>query len=72
MLISQLLGSLFKSLNMSFLIQKSLEENLFQKFETLLSMERIAKLISFYHAQLWINHDLEQSEKQKHAPEYYQ
>jgi N-acyl homoserine lactone hydrolase len=43
-----------------------------QKFETLLSMERMAKLISFYHAQLWINHDLEQSEKQKHAPEYYQ
>ncbi|MGH9681564.1 MAG: N-acyl homoserine lactonase family protein [Candidatus Acidiferrales bacterium] len=43
-----------------------------QKFETLLSMERIARLISFYHAQLWINHDMEQSRSQKHAPEYYQ
>lgn len=43
-----------------------------QKFETLLSMERINRLISFYHAQLWINHELEQSRKQKHAPGYYE
>jgi len=43
-----------------------------QKFETLLSMERIDRLISFYHAQLWINHEQEQSKKQKHAPEYYE
>ncbi len=43
-----------------------------QKFQTLLSMQRIADLISFYHAQLWINHEIEQSKKQKHSPEYYE
>jgi len=43
-----------------------------QKFETLLSMERMSKLMSFYHAQLWINHEQEQSRSQKHSPEYYQ
>ena len=43
-----------------------------QKVQTLLSMQRMADLISFYHAQLWINHEIEQSKKQKHAPEYYE
>jgi len=43
-----------------------------QKFETLLSMQRMADLMSFYHAQLWINHEMEQSQTQKHSPEYYQ
>jgi glyoxylase-like metal-dependent hydrolase (beta-lactamase superfamily II) len=43
-----------------------------QKFQTLLSMQRMADLISFYHAQLWINHEIEQSKKQTHAPEYYE
>jgi glyoxylase-like metal-dependent hydrolase (beta-lactamase superfamily II) len=42
-----------------------------QKFETLLSMQRIADLMSFYHAQLWINHDSEMSAKQKHSPKFY-
>jgi N-acyl homoserine lactone hydrolase len=42
-----------------------------QKFETLLSMQRLADLMSYYHAQLWINHEIEQSKKQKHAPQYY-
>jgi len=42
-----------------------------QKFQTLLSMQRMADLITFYHAQLWINHDVEQTKKQKHSPEYY-
>ena len=42
-----------------------------QKFQTLLSMQRIADLMSFYHAQLWILHDIEQSKKQKHSPAYY-
>lgn len=43
-----------------------------QKFETLLSMQRMADLMSFYHAQLWINHEVEQTKKQKHAPQYYE
>jgi N-acyl homoserine lactone hydrolase len=43
-----------------------------QKLQTLLSMQRMADLISFYHAQLWINHEMEQTKKQKHAPEYYE
>jgi N-acyl homoserine lactone hydrolase len=42
-----------------------------QKLETLLSMQRIADLMSFYHAQLWINHDNEVSAKQKHSPKFY-
>jgi N-acyl homoserine lactone hydrolase len=45
---------------------------LMQKVETLGSMQRIRNLMSFYHAQLWINHDEEQSKKQKYAPEYYE
>lgn len=43
-----------------------------QKFQTLLSMQRMADLMSFYHAQLWINHDIEMSKRQKHAPDYYE
>jgi N-acyl homoserine lactone hydrolase len=43
-----------------------------QKLQTLLSMQRMADLISFYHAQLWINHEMEQTRKQKHSPEYYE
>ena len=43
-----------------------------QKFETQFSMQRMADLMSFYQAQLWINHEIEQSKKQKHAPEYYE
>jgi N-acyl homoserine lactone hydrolase len=43
-----------------------------QKFWTLLSMQRMADLMSFYHAQLWINHETEQSNKQKHSPQFYE
>jgi N-acyl homoserine lactone hydrolase len=43
-----------------------------QKFQTQLSMQRMADLMSFYHAQLWINHEVEQSRKQKHSPEFYE
>ncbi len=42
-----------------------------QRLQTQLSMQRMADLISFYHAQLWINHEKSQSDKQKHAPAYY-
>jgi glyoxylase-like metal-dependent hydrolase (beta-lactamase superfamily II) len=42
-----------------------------QKLETQLSMQRMADLISFYHAQLWINHEKPQSDKMKRAPAYY-
>jgi N-acyl homoserine lactone hydrolase len=42
-----------------------------QKIQTQLSMQRMADLISFYHAQLWINHEKTQSDKLKHAPAYY-
>ena len=43
-----------------------------QKIQTQLSMQRMADLISFYHAQLWINHEKSQSDKMKHAPAYYE
>src|SRR6266849_2396844 len=43
-----------------------------RKVQTVLSMQRMADLISFYHAQLWILHDKAQSDKLKHAPEYYE
>ncbi len=42
-----------------------------QKIWTLLSMQRIADLANFYHAQLWINHEKSQSDKFKKAPAYY-
>lgn len=42
-----------------------------QKIETQLSMQRLADLMSFYHAQLWINHEKSQSDKMRHAPQYY-
>jgi N-acyl homoserine lactone hydrolase len=42
-----------------------------QKIQTQLSMQRLADLMNFYHAQLWINHEKSQSEKMRHAPEYY-
>ena len=42
-----------------------------QKMQTQLSMQRMADLISFYHAQLWINHEKTQSDKLKPAPAYY-
>jgi N-acyl homoserine lactone hydrolase len=43
-----------------------------QKLQTQLSMQRMADLISFYHAQLWINHEKSQSDMLKHAPGYYE
>ena len=42
-----------------------------QKIQTQLSMQRMADLISFYHAQLWINHEKPQSDRLKHAPAFY-
>jgi hypothetical protein len=42
------------------------------KEQTLASMQRIADLLAQNHGQLWINHDLAQSNQQKHAPEYYE
>lgn len=42
-----------------------------QRFETLLSMQRMRNLIFFYHAQLWINHDKAQSDKMMRAPNFY-
>jgi N-acyl homoserine lactone hydrolase len=43
-----------------------------QKVQTLLSMQRIADLMASYHAQLWINHDKAESDKMRHAPEFYE
>jgi len=43
-----------------------------QRLETQLSMQLMADLISFYHAQLWINHEKPQSDKMKRAPAYYE
>jgi len=43
-----------------------------QKVQTLLSMQRLADLMSFYHAQLWINHEKSESDKLRHAPAFYE
>lgn len=43
-----------------------------QKLQTLLSMQRMADLISFYHAQLWINHEKSETDKLRHAPAFYE
>ena len=43
-----------------------------QKLQVLTSMQRIADMINFYHAQLWILHDKIQTEKLKHAPQFYE
>jgi glyoxylase-like metal-dependent hydrolase (beta-lactamase superfamily II) len=43
-----------------------------QKIWTMLSMQRLADLMNFYHAQLWINHEKTQSDKLKKAPAYYE
>jgi N-acyl homoserine lactone hydrolase len=43
-----------------------------QKLQTLLSMQRIANLASFYHAQIWVLHDIEQTKAQKHAPAFFE
>jgi N-acyl homoserine lactone hydrolase len=43
-----------------------------QRFETLLSMQRMRNLMSFYHAQLWINHDKAESDLMKKSPKYYE
>ena len=43
-----------------------------QRIQTQLSMQRLADLMNFYHAQLWINHEKSQSDKMRHAPEYYE
>ncbi len=40
--------------------------------KTLASMQRIADLMAERHAQLWINHDKAQSERLRHAPEFYE
>ena len=43
-----------------------------QRIQTMLSMQRMTDLMSFYHAQLWINHEKSQSDKMRHAPGYYE
>jgi glyoxylase-like metal-dependent hydrolase (beta-lactamase superfamily II) len=41
------------------------------KFQTALSMQRMADLLAFYKAQLWIVHDKAQSDTLKHSPSFY-
>jgi N-acyl homoserine lactone hydrolase len=41
------------------------------KDQTLASMQRMADLMAQYHAELWINHDKVQTDKQKHSPQFY-
>ena len=39
--------------------------------QTRASMQRVAQILADKPAQLWINHDLPQSESQRHAPAFY-
>ena len=41
------------------------------KIETLTSMERLAQIMDSHHAPIWINHDKGDTDKTKHAPEFY-
>jgi glyoxylase-like metal-dependent hydrolase (beta-lactamase superfamily II) len=43
----------------------------FSKAQTLESMDKIARIAQENHAQLWINHDSEQTARLKMAPAYY-
>ncbi len=43
-----------------------------QKIQSMISMQRLADLISFYHAQLWINHEKSETDKLRHAPQFYE
>ena len=43
----------------------------FDKAQSLASMDKIARVISDRHAQLWINHDKPSSDARRHAPEFY-
>jgi N-acyl homoserine lactone hydrolase len=36
-----------------------------------LAFERVAALLSYYHAQLWVHHDIEDYKDRKFAPQYY-
>jgi len=44
----------------------------FDKDKTLASLQRMADVMEKEKAQLWINHDKPMSDKQKHAPEFYE
>lgn len=44
----------------------------FNKEQTIASMQRIADLMTQNNAQLWINHDKQQSSTLRHAPEFYE
>jgi N-acyl homoserine lactone hydrolase len=37
-----------------------------------LAFERVAALMSFYKAQLWVHHDMDDYKKRKFAPQYYE
>jgi glyoxylase-like metal-dependent hydrolase (beta-lactamase superfamily II) len=40
--------------------------------QTRVSLEKIARVLEREHAQLWINHDVDQSSTQKHSPKFYE
>ena len=44
----------------------------FSKDQTLASMDRLAALVSDLHAQLWINHDKQQTDSLAHSPAFYE
>lgn len=44
----------------------------FNKEQSLASMDKLAAIVAREHATLWINHDKEQTDTLKHAPEYFE
>ena len=36
-----------------------------------LAFDRVAALVSYYHAQMWIHHDMQDYKERKFAPQYY-
>jgi N-acyl homoserine lactone hydrolase len=41
------------------------------KDQTVASMQHMADVMAQNHAELWINHDKAQTDKQKHSPQFY-
>ena len=51
--------------------QRRVPENNFDKAQTLASMARLAAIMTEHHAELWINHDKAQRDRQRLAPQFY-
>jgi hypothetical protein len=47
-------------------------DRVYDKQQTVASMQRLADVMAKEHAQLWINHDKAQRDGQKMSPDFYE